>query len=55
MNTRFEREHIMIKVGEKVYCNWGAMLPTEERTVLKIEGGRMWCERRFHYVTCRLA
>jgi len=47
MNTRFEREYIMIKVGEKVYCNWGAMFPTEERTVLKIEGDRMWCEEGF--------
>ena len=41
------RENIMIKVGEKVYCNWGAMHPTEERTVLKIEGDRMWCEEGF--------
>ena len=47
MNTRFEREYIMIKVGEKVYCNWGAMHPTEERTVLKIDGDRMWLNEGF--------
>lgn len=37
----------MIKVGEKVYCNWGAMHPTEERVVTKIEGDRMWTEGGF--------
>ena len=30
-----------------ISTDWGAMHPTEERTVLKIEGDRMWCEEGF--------
>jgi len=41
------REKIMIEVGDVVYCNWGAMHPTEELAVLKIDGDRMWCEGGF--------
>ena len=37
----------MIEVGDVVYCNWGAMHPTEELAVTKIEGDRMWCEGGF--------
>lgn len=37
----------MVKVNDVVYCNWGAMHPTEELAVLKIDGDRMWCEGGF--------
>ena len=26
----------MMKIGDKVVCNWGAMHPTEDATVIKI-------------------
>ena len=26
----------MMKIGDKVVCNWGAMHPTEDETVIKI-------------------
>lgn len=36
-----------VQVGDIVECNCGIMLPIEERTILKIEGDRMWCEGGF--------
>ena len=38
---------MLIEVGQKVFCNWGVMHPTEELAVIKIDGDRMWCEGGF--------
>ena len=45
MKVQLQLPLMKVQVGDKVYCNWGAMHPTEERTILKIENGRIWCER----------
>ena len=33
---------LSVQVGDKVFCNWGAMHPTEERIVTKVYGERFW-------------
>ena len=38
---------MQIQIGSKLHCNWGAMYPTEERTVIKLENNRLWTEEGF--------
>jgi|TARA_R110000764_G_scaffold14826_1_gene42294 hypothetical protein len=38
---------MQIQIGSKVHCQWGAMFPTEERTVIKLENDRLWTEEGF--------
>jgi|GEM_PF-1638471 len=36
-----------IEIGSKLSCRWGAMHPTEVRSITKIENGRLWTDSGF--------
>ena len=36
-----------IEIGSKLSCRWGAMHPTEVRSITKIENGRLWTNSGF--------